>query len=190
MYDIRTNSGRIYNFDRILESQPPTIHEIAASLAKEQRFGGACCDFYSVAQHAVSVSLLVEESDGPYAAFYALHHDDHEFLVKDIPTPLKRWLADKDGHDHIGNLADQIDELIYTGTLDLPYPIPHYIQDAIDVADKRMYITEGKALVRNFSCDLDLTPAPFNITPQSWEQAEKQYLQRHTFLKARRGYRK
>jgi len=116
-YDIRTHSGRLYNYDHLIEEAPPTIHEIAASLAKEQRFGGAAKEFYSVAQHAVGVSVLVEQSLGPFEALYALHHDDHEFLLKDIPTPLKNYIRERTTTDVIGELSDEIDEWIYEGTL-------------------------------------------------------------------------
>lgn len=190
MYEFRANSGRLYEYDKLAEMQPPTIHEIAAHLAKEQRFGGAAKDFYSVAQHAVGVSVLVEQDLGPFAALYALHHDDHEFLLKDIPTPLKRYLADHSTTDTIGKLEDEIDEVIYTQTLDLEWPIPDYIQEAIAIADQRMYLTEGIALLRNFDrSTVEHPPADFTITPQPWERAEQMFLQRHAKLKTLRGRR-
>jgi len=75
------------------------------------------------------------------------------------------------------------------GFMKVHYPIPEHIQEAIDIADKRMYVSEGMTLVRNFTPLEGVTPADFTINPQPWERAERMFLERHTSLKARRGRR-
>lgn len=70
------------------------LHTVAHSLARESRFGGAYAALhYSVAEHAVIVSYLVEKFyKSPELALAALHHDDEESVIKDLPTPYKNWL--------------------------------------------------------------------------------------------------
>lgn len=69
------------------DSLPPVL-EIAHSLSIINRFTGWTIYPYSVAQHAVLTSYLVE----PTFALQALHHDDHECVVGDISSPMKREL--------------------------------------------------------------------------------------------------
>jgi uncharacterized protein len=99
---VRTASGLFFDF---ADPNPDhiTVEDIALSLSRNPRFNGHMQCFYSVAQHAVSVSSLVAQrcmADGlsryetALYAFAALHHDDSEALMSDIPTPLKRLLPD------------------------------------------------------------------------------------------------
>ena len=64
--------------------------DIARALANQCRFGGHSRAFYSVAQHSVIVSRLVEERGGDAEdAFAALMHDASEAYLGDMPHPLK-----------------------------------------------------------------------------------------------------
>jgi hypothetical protein len=64
--------------------------DIARALANQCRFGGHCRVFYSVAQHSVIVSELVEQRGGDAEdAFAALMHDATEAYLGDMPHPLK-----------------------------------------------------------------------------------------------------
>lgn len=72
------------------------VKDIAWALSMTCRFGGHVARYYSVAEHAVLVALLLR-ADTTYGAsslpFYGLHHDDHEAFLCDIPTPLKNLLG-------------------------------------------------------------------------------------------------
>lgn len=75
------------------------LEDVAQGLATEGRYGGFLAidgefidGIFSVAQHAVYVSYLV--GPDPQAQFTALHHDDSEGILHDMPTPAKRQLPD------------------------------------------------------------------------------------------------
>jgi uncharacterized protein len=90
---LQTVSGRWVN---PFEPDPSQLDpgDIARSLANQCRFGGHCHTFYSVAQHSVIVSQLVEERGGePDDAFAALMHDAAEAYLGDMPHPLKHRSA-------------------------------------------------------------------------------------------------
>ena len=86
---LQTVSGRWVNpFDPDPEQLDPG--DIARALANLCRFGGHCRAFYSVAQHSVIVSRVVEERGGDAEdAFAALMHDATEAYLGDMPHPLK-----------------------------------------------------------------------------------------------------
>lgn len=81
---IQLYSGAFFDYNNP-EASDVTIDDIAIALSHVCRFAGHVSHFYSVAQHAVNVSLLVPE----YYAFEALMHDTAEAFTNDIPTPLK-----------------------------------------------------------------------------------------------------
>jgi uncharacterized protein len=86
---LQTVSGRWVNpFDPDPSQLDPD--DIARALANQCRFGGHCRIFYSVAQHCVIVSELIEERGGDAEdAMAALMHDAAEAYLGDMPHPLK-----------------------------------------------------------------------------------------------------
>jgi 5'-deoxynucleotidase YfbR-like HD superfamily hydrolase len=86
---LQTVSGRRVNpFAPEPDQLDPT--DIARALGNLCRFGGHCRSFYSVAQHSVIVSELVEERTGDVEdAFAALMHDATEAYLGDMPHPIK-----------------------------------------------------------------------------------------------------
>lgn len=79
-----TRDGNIIN---PLDPDPITVEEVAHVLSRFCRYGGHCPQHYSVAQHSVMVSLLVEQAgDLPRLA---LLHDAHEAYFGDWPKPVK-----------------------------------------------------------------------------------------------------
>ena len=86
---LQTVSGRFVNpFDP--DPAQIDIGDIARALANVCRFGGHCRSFYSVAQHSVIVSELVEQRGGDVEdTFAALMHDATEAYLGDMPHPIK-----------------------------------------------------------------------------------------------------
>lgn len=86
---LQTVSGRWVNpFD----PDPGQIElaDISRALANQCRFGGHCRTFYSVAQHCVVVSDLIEAQGGSAEdALAALMHDAAEAYLGDLPHPIK-----------------------------------------------------------------------------------------------------
>jgi hypothetical protein len=90
---IQTVSGRWVN---PFEPDPAQLDasDIARALANQCRFGGHSRVFYSVAQHSVIVSRVVEERGGDVEdVFAALMHDASEAYLGDMPHPIKHRSA-------------------------------------------------------------------------------------------------
>lgn len=96
---LRTFTGKFVN---LLDPDPLTIipFDIAVGLARQCRFGGHTKKFYSVADHSVwcmnkGVELYPQDEKLHFAL---LMHDAHEYLLGDIPTPLKRIIPAYEPH--------------------------------------------------------------------------------------------
>ncbi len=90
---LQTVSGRRVNpFDP--DPSQIDVGDIARALANVCRFGGHSRVFYSVAQHSVIVSELVEQRGGDAEdVFAALMHDASEAYLGDMPHPIKHRSA-------------------------------------------------------------------------------------------------
>lgn len=69
------------------------IRDMAHSLARLCRYNGHCLGFYSVAEHSVLVSRIMEDFKlgDP---FEGLLHDGTEAYLSDVPAPFKQLLPD------------------------------------------------------------------------------------------------
>lgn len=85
---IRTLSGQYVD---ILNPDPATIDidDIAHALSFQPRFGGHLKNFYSVAQHSYQASFKVI----PEQKLAALMHDASEYILLDMPRPIKNQLT-------------------------------------------------------------------------------------------------
>jgi hypothetical protein len=77
-------SGTMFNYNDPSASDV-TIDDIASALSNICRFAGHLPRFYSVAQHALNASLIVDQRYRKCA----LLHDTAEAFTNDLPTPLK-----------------------------------------------------------------------------------------------------
>lgn len=93
---IRTASGIYMNvFEPTMEMI--CIEDIAHALAMQCRFGGHLPVFYSVAQHSLNCSFLIDDKELKLAA---LLHDASEAYLMDIPRPIKKRLANYKEIEH------------------------------------------------------------------------------------------
>ena len=95
------------------------IEDIAHGLSNLCRFNGHCDKFYSVAEHSVLCSYLVE----PGFEYAALMHDASEAYLGDISTPLKKLLPD------YRVIEDKVEKAIFEAMY-VPYPLPKEVKRA------------------------------------------------------------
>jgi uncharacterized protein len=177
---LQTVSGRWVNpFDP--DPQQLDAGDIARALANQCRFGGHCRVFYSVAQHSVIVSELVEQGGGDTEdAFAALMHDATEAYLGDMPHPLKHrsplGAAFREAEGHLERaLRDR-----FRIRPDVPQIKP---------ADRALLATERLA----FSADVWHWPElegvePLDLELSAWtpDEAAEAFARRYAELDARR----
>ena len=177
---LQTVSGRWVNpFDPDPEQLDPG--DIARALANQCRFGGHSRVFYSVAQHSVIVSQLVEERGGDAEdAFAALMHDATEAYLGDMPHPLKHrsplGAAFREAEDHL--------EAAIRERFGIREDVPQ-----IKPVDRALLATER----RTFSAEtwhwpeLDgVEPLDVELTAWSPDEAAEAFARRYAELHARR----
>jgi hypothetical protein len=177
---LQTVSGRWVNpFDP--DPEQFDSGDIARALANQCRFGGHCRVFYSVAQHSVIVSQLVEERGGDSdEAFAALMHDATEAYLGDMPHPLKHrsplGAAFKQAEDHL--------ERALRDRFGIKPDVP-----AIKAADRALLATERRA----FSAETWHWPELQGVEPlalelRAWspDEAAEAFTRRYAELDARR----
>ena len=108
---IETANGRKVE---LLRCAPERIEiaDIAHSLARTCRFVGHTENFYSVAEHSILGSILIEE---PYKLAFLLH-DAHEAYIGDLSRPLKRIIQGfypEENNAVIKKVQQRFDALIY-----------------------------------------------------------------------------
>jgi hypothetical protein len=172
-----------------------SVEDIAHHLSMVCRFGGAVTTFYSVAEHAVRVSRLVEEIKGtPQDIFWGLNHDDSEAYLGDIVWPLKQAI-EMAGYKKLKRLW----MLAICEALEMAPEQPAIVKHA----DLVMLATEKRDLIRGTSktvgreaerakadlegwhCDT-ITPHEERIQPWTPRDAEHAFLERYALCAERR----
>jgi uncharacterized protein len=177
---LQTVSGRWVNpFDP--DPEQLDAGDIARALANQCRFGGHCRTFYSIAQHSVIVSELVEQRGGDAQdAFAALMHDAAEAYLGDMPHPIKHrsplGAAFREAEHHL----EQAIRDRFAIRADVP---------EIKRADRALLATERRA----FSAESWPWPElegvePLDLELTAWppDEAARAFAQRYAELDARR----
>jgi uncharacterized protein len=178
---LQTVSGRWVNpFDP--DPDKLDAGDIARALANQCRFGGHCRVFYSVAQHSVIVSELVESRGGDTEdAFAALMHDATEAYLGDMPHPLKH--------------RSQLGRSFREAEGDLEQVIRERFQIRADVLEiKRIDRALLAAERRAFSAETwhwpeleGVEPLDIELTALSPDEAERAFAERYAELESRRS---
>ena len=174
---IQTRHRRAFSLTRPIVEHVD-IHDIAHALSQICRFNGHTRVPYSVAEHCVRCSDLVE----PAFALDALLHDAAEAYLGDISTPLKRELGRA-----WSDIEERVERVIaeYFGLL---YPQPR----AVANADRIMLSIECRDLLGMPLNDwLEITPATDEMQriaePWSADFARHRFMERYWELIHDRG---
>lgn len=133
---IQTVSGRKFHFNST-HPEEVYIEDIATVLSRMPRWAGHTTKFFSVAQHSVYTSLVVEELGGtPQDVMMALLHDATEAYMCDIPKPLKNLIPQFSEIEHL--VWKKISRHFFGKALELPPLVKH--------ADGMMLSTEARDL--------------------------------------------
>lgn len=165
---IQTRSGK--DFDLIEPSKNEfTVEDVAHALSNICRYCGHVSEFYSVAQHSVMVSKLVE----PQYALIGLLHDASEAFVGDVAKPLKELLPD----------YKQVEARIEEFVLSRFGIDPHNIPASIKTADIIALVTEQRDLMHGPDAELmrkyKVAPLEEKIIPLPPKQAKDLFLERY-----------
>jgi hypothetical protein len=160
----------------ILDPKPEEVvlGDVAHHLAIMPRWGGASQILYPVASHVLRVRDLIlwvfENAPewGPFAhvhpsfydlcAAFGLLHDAHEYVLGDVPRPIKAMLLGWDG------LVAPLDRAIFMrffGTEAMPPEIAEVVSWADDLA-LEMEATSGVIVVPSFCCASTRGPRPLH----------------------------
>lgn len=169
---IETMRGRRFY---VLDPRPEEVFigDIAHSVSQLCRFTGHTRTFYSVAQHCVLVSNLVE----PWLALDGLLHDASEAYINDLSRPLKIAL-DTVAPGVMRGIEDKIHEAIAErfGTI-----FPHH--PSVKEADNIALATERRDLMSSTEEWAGLPdPDPDVIVPSASGLAKLQFLRRFNEL--------
>lgn len=147
---------------------PCGIHivDIAHALSNICRFAGMTRRFYSVAQHAVLASNLVERP----VALAALMHDASEYVLGDVARPLKETSA----FDQYVTAEKRL-MMVIAGKFGFQWPMPPQVKEV----DEMLARTEARDLMPATSTWWRGGPVlPDRIEPWVPEVAEKRFIDR------------
>lgn len=139
---IRTFTGQMFN---VLEPDPERIDivDIAHALSNQCRFTGHVKNFYSVAEHSIHVSELVNTEHEKCG----LLHDATEAYLMDLASPIKRGTP-------LGVIFKELENKLWIAIaqrFDLPVAIP----EDVHFADSVMLLTEKRDLMLSDPDSLD-----------------------------------
>lgn len=162
---VHTWTGRHFY---LLDPRPEEvfIEDIAHALSLQCRFNGHIDEHYSVAEHSVMVSNIVEkETNDKQLALVGLLHDAAEAYLGDVVSPLKQLLPDYKKYE------ESVESCIAV-RFSIPYPFPPEVRSA----DKLALEQEFKFL-SPFVQEPDYPFCP--LLPRT---AEKEFLSRYKEL--------
>lgn len=152
------------------------LEDVARGLSHENRANGQTTLPFSVAQHSVNVSQVLEDLGYDVRTqFIGLTHDISEAFIKDIPSPLKEWLPDYVAIEK--KVQDTAYEWAGLGEVtDEEYEIVNW-------ADKAMFPVEAKSFMPNAVHPIDPLLKDMVIMPWTPEKAREEFIKLFVELK-------
>lgn len=172
---IQTYTGRRF-WPLEPRAQDVDIRDIAHALSMKCRFMGHCQVFYSVADHSVRVSELVQREH----ALWGLLHDGAEAFFVDVARPIKHSIP------AINTVEDRILKVI-AEAFGLDWPVP----DKVEIADTLMLAAELRDLMVepevpwDIDVDWSVVPKPV-VLPRTQSASESEFLARYSQLESMR----
>lgn len=180
-----------FNGSRFYMARPEfDIEEMAHALSMQCRFTGHVRRFYSVAEHCVIASRLVQDHPGvfklPATPYEALMHDAHEAYVSDIASPWKVLIPDYRAMEHKLELA-----------MRRHFGLPDKMSEGAKLADWVMLFAEAQTLLTPGVSDDWLVPSDdfrsiaqplidtYKYAPNSWTptEAKAEFLRRYDAIR-------
>lgn len=145
------------------------VTDIAHALSMQCRYNGHVRKFYSVAEHCVLISGLVD----PEHAFWALLHDATEAYVGDMVRPLKL---------HMPQYRDVEDRVMLA--IAERFGLDPQMPAEVKAADSRILLDERAALMGDPAGDWQVDGEPFGVRIEAWPpaSAREEYLHRFAEL--------
>lgn len=172
-----------------------SILAIAASLAKINRWNGHTSRLYSVAEHSLHVSHLMEREHAitnPTALMCGLLHDGHEAYTNDLSTPAKSVLNDL-GRGCWARWENLVQAQVLE-RFDLTAGWKEWT-DAVKRADMTLLATEARDLMpphdrlaadlRNIPTSRELKLNAPEYEQATWQQVRDEFLDRFVELRER-----
>lgn len=137
---IELATGTAFYFNRTPHrmSERIFIQDIAHSISRLCRYNGHTHRFYSVAEHSLIMSEYVERLGGSAIdCLTALHHDDAEYIIGDLPRPIKNRMS------QFKELEEKIDHAVSLrfGTT---FPFPPWLKEL----DRRIIKDERASVMK------------------------------------------
>lgn len=165
---IETYTGQKFYF---LNPDPKDvlIEDIAHALSNNCRYTGHCYDFYSVAEHSLICSFLVE----PANALAALLHDASEAYLTDVASPIKPYLT------NYKEMEDVIMKVI-AAKFKFDWPLNDDVKDAdavqLKTEAKHLMHSKGKDWAALFPTKREFGKVPKCLPPHI---AEASFMERY-----------
>ncbi len=162
---IALRSGAYFDFTKP-ELSEFSIRDIAHALGNICRFTGHTGRFYSVAEHSVHCSQIVEDGH----QFAALMHDAAEAFVGDVAKPLKALLPD------YAAIEERVEAAVLTR-----FGLPPKMPLPVKTADMTMLRIEQAQAMDNADAWADIADlSPHGVKLMFWppEIATKRFLRR------------
>jgi len=149
------------------------ISDIAHALSNQCRFSGHTREHYSVAEHSVRVSNLLEEQGySKEMQLWGLLHDASEAYLVDLPSPLKQHPAFAFYYEAEAEVMRQVC---------IRFWMPEEMPDVVKEADAILLATEVRDLMPFHAehwAKLTHNPLDEKILPWDPEFAREQFIER------------